>query len=114
MASLVKQLDKVVADNSEKNMAAIVNFMDLDKEVVAKFAEDNEIKHVALVVTDKKNADRFKINEAAELTVMHYKGKKIKANYAVAKGELDAKTVTTIVESTSAILEDEVEEEEKD
>ncbi len=105
MASLVKQLDKVVADNSDKKFAAVVNFIDLDEDEVAKFAEKNGIENVALTITDQKNADRFNVNEEADLTVMHYKGKEVKANYAVAKGKLNAKTAKAIVASTSTILE---------
>jgi hypothetical protein len=105
LASLVKQLDKVVADNGDKKLAAVLNFIDLSEDEVAKFAEKNEIKNVALVVTDQKNADRFNVNEEVDLTVMHYKGKEVKANHAVAKGKLDAKTAKAIVESTSTILE---------
>ena len=63
LASLVKQLDKVVSDNGDKKLAAVLNFIDLEEEEVAKFAEKNEIKNVALVVTDQKNADRFNVNE---------------------------------------------------
>jgi hypothetical protein len=105
LASLVKQLDKVVADNSDKKLAAVVNFIDLDEDEVAKFAEKNEIKNVALTITDQKNADRFNVSEDADLTVMHYAKKEVKANHAVGKGKLNAKTAKAIVDSTSKILE---------
>ena len=50
------------------------------------------------------DGDKFKISDAAEVTVMIYQGKKVKFNFALAKGGLDQKTVATIVESVKKML----------
>jgi uncharacterized protein YegL len=107
LASLAKQIDKLVADNQEKKLAAVINFTgeptDDYKAKVAEFATKHNLKNVALVVTP--DADRMKINDQAEVTVMHYKGKSVKSNHAVAAGGLNAQAVKGIIEGAKTILE---------
>lgn len=109
MASLVKELDKVVQANEEKKLAAVVNFngepSDDYTEQVKQFGEKHKLENVALVVT--KDGDKFKVNPDAEVTVMHYLKKKVMYNKALAKGELDAKAVKSIVDGADSILADE-------
>ena len=56
-------------------------------EVLEKY----HLKKVPLAATT--DSDKFKINDAAEVTVMIYRGKPVKADYALAKGDLDQKTI---------------------
>ena len=106
LAGLVKQLDKVVAENEDAKMAAVVNFMDVDAEKVKQFAEKHNIQNVALTVVDEENAGKFKISPDAEVTAMHYKGKKVLSNQAVAKGELDKRAIDAIISGTEEILKE--------
>ena len=50
------------------------------------------------------DAERFKVSEDAEVTVMHYVGKKVAFNYS-STGDLDKKAIAKIVKATSSILE---------
>ena len=102
MAGLVKQLDKIVAENKDKKFAAIVNFTDATEDEVIKFAQHNDVTGVALTIT--KDGKRFKLNEDAALTVMHYKQKKVAFNHAV-KDKIGESDVKAIIEGTSSILE---------
>ncbi|MCH5374061.1 MAG: hypothetical protein JJ992_08795 [Planctomycetes bacterium] len=106
LASLAKQIDKVVAANADKKLAAVINFTgestDEYQEKIAKFAEDNAIKNIALTVT--ADAKRFKVSDDAEVTVMHYKGKQVKFNYSSDKSGLDEKAVKAIVDGVQKIL----------
>jgi hypothetical protein len=70
---------------------------------IAEFGTKHDLKHVALVATT--GADRFKIHDQAEVTVMHYKGKSVVANHAVPVGELNDQAVKTILEGAKAILD---------
>ena len=76
MASLVKQLDKVVAANSKEKMASVVNFLGEETDDVIsgakKFGKQNKVKNIALVVPRPSfnGPPSFKVNEQAELTVM--------------------------------------------
>lgn len=87
-------------------MAAVVNFTgeptDDYSASIKAFGEKHGIKNVALTTTS--DGDRFRINDRAEVTVMHYKGKRVAYNYATAKGELDKDAVKAIVEGTKTIL----------
>jgi hypothetical protein len=107
LASLAKQIDKLVADNQEKKLAAVINFTgeptDDYKAKIAEFGTKHNLKNVSLTVT--ADADRFKINDQAEVTVMHYKGKTVKSNHAVAAGSLNAEAVKSILEGAKAILD---------
>ena len=118
LASLVKQIDKVVAANQDKKMASFVNILGEDADKAQKdaitFAKKHEITNVALVVPrDPKNDPKsysngpkdYKINPKAEVTVLIYKGLKVKVNYALAAGELNEKTIKAIIADTGKILE---------
>ena len=100
------EIDKVAADNTDSKMHAVINFTgepsDDYVEKIKEFGEELELKHVALTTTN--DGGKFKVNEDAEVTVMHYKGKKVKFNYASEK-ELSEDAVEAIVKGTSEILE---------
>ena len=106
LASLAKQLDKLVADNDSKKLAAVINFPgeanDENKAKIAEFAKKHNIQKVALTVT--KDGAKFKVSPDAEVTVMHYKGKEVKFNHAVAPGALNDAEVKKIVEGAKVIL----------
>ena len=107
LASLAKQLDKLVVDNEEKKLAVLMNFTgeptDEYTESIAKFGEKHNLKNVTLTVTG--DAEKFKISDEAEVTVMHYKGKKVAFNCAVKPGGLKKGVIKAIVEGTGKILE---------
>ncbi len=105
LASVVKQIDKFVADNEGVN--AVLNFSgeltDEYNEAIQDFAEENNIKNVAL--TTSADGARFKVNEDAELTVMAYNKKTVVYNFAGEKGDLNAKAGKAIVKGAGALLE---------
>ncbi|MCL4204279.1 MAG: hypothetical protein KJ000_17490 [Pirellulaceae bacterium] len=107
LASLAKAIDKLVADNAEKKMAAVINFTgestDENLEKIAEFAEKNGIKNTALVVTG--DAKKFNISDDVEVTVMLYKGKKVAYNFSAKKDGLGDQAVKAVVEGAKAVLE---------
>ena len=70
---------------------------------VKKFGEENKLENVALVVTN--DTDRFNVNREAEITVMHYRGKKVAANHAIADGGLNEKVSKEILTDIEKIIE---------
>lgn len=107
LASLAKQIDKLVADNQDKKLAAVINFTaepadDLQAKV-AEFGTQHDLKNVALTVT--ADAARFGVSEQAEVTVLHYKQKTVKSLQAVPAGGLNEEAVKRIVEGAKAILD---------
>jgi alpha-L-arabinofuranosidase len=109
LASLVKELDKAVAAHAEKKLAAVVNFTgetsDDFQAKIAEFAKKNQIEHVALTVT--KEADKFKVSETAAVTVMHYRNKEVKCNFASATAGLNPQAIQAIVAGIPKILVEE-------
>ena len=103
---LVKKMDDLVVRQQDKKLAAVVNFLgqinDETKEKIKEFGEELGLKKVPLAVT--ADPEPLQINDAAEVTVMIYRGKTVKANYAVAKDRLDQKTIEAIINSTQNML----------
>ncbi len=110
LATLVKELDKVVADNTEKKAAAFVNMLggeaDALKPTAEKFISQTGAKNVAVVVpNDFENGPTdYKISPQAEVTVLIYKDGKVSKNHALAAGALNKDTVKQIIADTATIL----------
>lgn len=110
LASLVKQLDKVVGDNQDKKMAGFVVLLsedpDADEKKVQEFAEKNGIKNLPLAIFDGvAGPPRYKLAKEADVTVHLYVKKEIKVNHAFAKGDLTAAAIEQVVADTSKILQ---------
>ncbi len=110
LTSLVKQIDEQVAKNEDKKMASFVillsNDADGDEAKLKALAEKAGIKHVPLTIFDGvAGPPNYKIAEEAEVTVVHWLGRKAVVNHAFAKGKLDKDGVKKVVESTAKILE---------
>ena len=110
LTSLVKQIDEQVAKNEDKKMASFVillsNDADGDEAKLKTLAEKAGIKHVPLTIFDGvAGPPNYKIAEDAEVTVLHWIGKKTVVNHAFAKGKLDKDGVKSVVDSTANILE---------
>jgi len=109
LASLVKQVDDVVAKNADKKMAAFLVVLADDADAVApkleELAEKHGIKHVPLTIFDGESGPGdYKIAKDADLTVLMWLKRDIKVNHALKKGELDAKKTKKIVADTETIL----------
>ena len=106
LATLIKQLDEIAAKNADAKMANVVNFSgevsDEYVQQIKQFGEDLDLKHTAL--TTSADGGKFKVNEDAEVTVMHYKGKKVTYNFA-SKEELDEDDVQQIVKGAGTIVD---------
>jgi hypothetical protein len=109
LASLVKQVDKLVADNTDKEMKAFVNFIGEDREELeekaTKFAEPYANVPIVVPVEFELGPKDFNVHPDAGVTVMIYKGAKVVANHAVAPDKLDEKAIEAIIKDTGKILE---------
>jgi hypothetical protein len=109
-AKLVKELDAIVAKNSEdKKMAAFVTVLtddpDAQEAALKKAAKDQGIKHTPLTVFENAvGPAKYKINEKANVTVMMWVDSNVKVNHAFAEGELNADAISKVVKDTDKIL----------
>jgi hypothetical protein len=109
LASLVKQIDEVVAKNADKKMAAFLVVLAEDADAVAPKLEELAKKHgitkVPLTIFDgEAGPGNYKIAKDADLTVLMWLKRDVKVNYALKKGKLDAETTKKIVADTATIL----------
>lgn len=112
LAGLVKKLDKVVADNTDKDMKCFVAFLgDPDdrakiKSDVEAFAEKSGVKEIPLTIPKEQpdGPDSYGVNPDATYTVLVYKGLKVVANHALKEKELTEKKIEEIVRDTDKIL----------
>ncbi len=109
LASLVKQIDAKVGENSEKQMRGFVVLLtddpDQAEEDLKAFAKKHKIKNLPLTYFDGISGPRnYRIAKEAETTVNIWKGQTSKANHALKKDELTKGEIAKIVESTSVIL----------
>lgn len=111
LASLATQLDKKVADNSDKKLSSFVNLLGKDSDALKSSAKDfatkNKLENIAVVVPEENEngpAD-YQINPAADVTVLIYRNGKVAANHAVPAGKLDKAEVDKILADTKKILE---------
>lgn len=110
LASLVKKLDGMV-DSARKrggNHAFVVYITDDpeagEKELKA-LAAKHKIKNIPLTIYDGvAGPGGYKIAKDAEVTVMMWKGLKVKANQAFAKNGLDKKAVSKVIDAAKKHL----------
>jgi hypothetical protein len=109
LAKLIVQVDKLVADNKDKNMAAFVTVLAEDADKIApklkEIADKNGIKNVPLTIFDGESGpDSYKIAKNADVTVMMWSKGEVKANVAVEKGKLTADAIKSVVAGSEKIL----------
>jgi len=119
LASLVKKLDKVVADNQDQQMAALVAFLGDDPEALqtaaAEFGKANPLVNTVLIVP-KDHADgpkSYGVTAETSIAVILYQGKKVKALHTFADGGLDEKAIAAVIADTEKILPEEVAKKDK-
>lgn len=90
VVKLIQELDKAIADNSEKELRAFVNVLGEDKEELSSTAKEaaktTKAKNVPFVVPNEfeNGPDNYGLNSKAEVTVILATGGQVKANHAVA------------------------------
>ena len=110
LTSLVKQIDETVAKNSDKKMAAFVIYLsdspDDGETKLKALAEKEKIAKTPLTVFQtSEGPDSYKVSKDADITVMMWKGLKVKANHSFGKDTLSPADVKKIVADTVKILE---------
>jgi hypothetical protein len=108
LTSLVKKIDAATAKNRDADMRSFVVFLNDDEgfeKKVKEFAKKENIKHTILsVLSDPKGPRGYHIAKDADVTVLLYVHKTVKANFAFPKGELRPRNVDKIVGDLGKIL----------
>jgi hypothetical protein len=110
LGRFVKKLDGVVAKNKDEyNMGSFVTVLGDKPDELAKESKDivtdTKVKNVAFVVSKESNGpDNYKLNPAAETTVLIYVKGKVVANHSLPPGGLTDEAEEQILKDTSKIL----------
>ena len=107
MTSLVKKVDEAAVKNKSARMGSFVVFCKDDEGLEKKLkelAKKQDLKKVVLTIDNPAGPEGWNIAKGADITVILYTKRNVKANYAFKKGELKSKDVDTIVGDVSKIL----------
>jgi len=107
LASLVKKIDAETVKNDKKNMGSFVVFLSDEEgmfDKVKKFAEKEGLKECILTIDNVTGPEDYKVAKDAEVTVVLYNKRKVEANYAFRKGELNEKANESIVKDVGKIV----------
>ncbi len=111
MASLVKQLDRAIAEHEDKKLCAFVNFIGPDRQALEKAATEFGTKHkitavpIVVPVDQPDGPADYAIAPEAQITVMIYRDQTVRANHAFPAGGLNDKSTATIMDDLEKTLE---------
>jgi hypothetical protein len=109
VTKLIKKIDEATAKNAKAEMGSFVVFLhDEDKDFVSKLkdvAKKEKISTCVLsILDDNAGPQGYHINKDAEVTVVLYTDRTVKANYAFKKGEMKDADIEKIVGDVSKIV----------
>jgi hypothetical protein len=107
LASLVKKIDAATVENKSNKMGSFVVFLTDDESLESKIkalAEKEGLKKCILSMDNPAGPGGYNIAKEADVTVVLYNKRKVEANHAFKKGELNAKAIDKIMADVPKIL----------
>ncbi len=107
LTSLVKKIDAATAKNRSSRMGSFVVFCSDEEGLEDKLkalAKKEGLKHTVLSVDAPAGPRGYKIAKDAEVTVILYRGRRVKVNQAYGKGEFKEASVEKVVKELPKIL----------
>jgi len=107
LTSLIEKLDACTAKNKGCKMGSFVVFCSNDEELegkLKKLAKDKELKKVVLSIDNPAGPKGYKVSKDADVTVVLYVDRTVKANFAYKKGEMKAGDVEKVMKAVPTIL----------
>jgi hypothetical protein len=111
LAKLLKKIEEEIEEHQDAKLTSFVNMLGTDpaslKNDAAEFVKANGLERIAFVVPEEpaNGPADYKIAPDADLTIVCFKGGKVKANHALAKGQLSDEKIDAIVESACQMLD---------
>ena len=107
LTSLVKKIDAATAQNKSKHMGSFVVFLSNEEGLEKKLkemAEKEGLKKIVLSIDNPAGPTGYKVAKNADVTVVLYVDRTVKANHAFKKGELNEAAINSVVADVSKIL----------
>jgi hypothetical protein len=104
---LVKKLDAATAANKSKRMGSFIVFLSDDEALAPKLkdlAKTEGIKNLILTIDNPAGPQGYHVSKDADVTVVLYNKRNVKANFAFKKGELNDAAVEKVVGAVSKIV----------
>ena|SRR5207249_2367022 len=106
LTNLMKKLDVEVGKNKAARLRAVVVMLSEDDKLertLREFGNRQGIRRVSLAITPDGPKD-YKLSQQADVTVVLYKRRKVEANHAFRKGELNDKAIGRILADVSKLV----------
>lgn len=106
LTSLVKKIDEKSVEFKSKGIKSFVTFLSDDEKLedaLKKFADKEGIKKTVLSIDNIAGPKGYDIAKDADVTVILYTNRKVEANHAFRKGELNEKSVERVIADLSKI-----------
>ena len=107
VAALVRKLDAAIAKNQDAEMAGCAIFCSDESGLKGKLeelAKKADIKNVILAIDNPAGPKDYNIAKDADVVVVMYVDRTVKANHAFRKGELNEKAIDKILADVPSIL----------
>jgi len=107
LGKLLKKIEAACEEHKKDDLSSFVVFCTKDNEAeskVKKCAEKCDLKKIVLTIDNPAGPEKYDVNEKADVTVVMYVDRKVKANHAFGKGEMKDKDVEVIIKDLSKIL----------
>lgn len=106
LAKLIKQVDEATQKNSDCKMGSFVVFCtddDKTEKQLADMAKSQELKKTVLSVDNPNGPKGYSVHKDADVTVVLYTDRTVKANHTFTKGELKDSDVEKIMKDVEKI-----------
>jgi hypothetical protein len=109
LTKLLKKVDAACRKNTGCKMGSFVVFCARDEggkleSKLKKCALDNDLKKVVLSIDNPSGPKGYKVNKEADVTVVLYVDRTVKANHAFKKGQMKDSDIEKITKEFSKIL----------
>ena len=107
LVKLIKKLDEATKKNAGKEMGSFVVFCTDSESLEAKLktvADKEKIEKTILAIDNPAGPKGYKVAADAEITVVLYNDRKVEANHAFKKGELNDKGIEAVLADLPKIL----------
>jgi hypothetical protein len=106
VTTLIKKIDETTVANKDCKMGSFVVFCSdeegLDKKL-KDMADDQKLSKIVLSIDNPTGPKGYEVAKEADVTVVLYNKRTVKANYAFKKGQLNDKAIEKIVADVSKI-----------
>jgi hypothetical protein len=105
--NLIKKVEEATSKNSNAKMGSFVVFLSDDKDLEGKLkevAEKTGLKNCVLSIDNPAGPKGYNVNEKADVTVVLYSERNVKANHSFGKGELNSKAIDAVISDVSKIV----------